>query len=205
MLSYKGELSLGKMIISLILALSLGFLGGELLTGQTDIIPLFQSIAHGIWMSWAFIIFWFTDRYAKNKIGYFTIIIYWLGLEYGSLYVPFLSSEFILARGWSDLTGFANWMTSSGSIGLGLWFLIGNILFFYVFFQNLALFKGKFRWLSFIYSIALLCLPIAIGYFIYPDKNIPPLSVENEYLGRTALLFSVLLICYGFVKRQVKQ
>lgn len=203
----KNEISVFKFILLVSLTLILGFCAWQFLDGQIDFDTLSQSLFHGILMSSAFVIFWFTDKYAKNKIGFFTVIIYWLAFEYCSLNISHISSQLILSDVLADWGSLISWSEQTGWLGVSLWIVTGNILFYYVLFKGNAIFQGKFRWLSLIYTILFLSIPFLYGYWKGPTDTVISGSInpDLEYLGRTALWVTTLLISYGFVKSQVNK
>ncbi|MTI19903.1 hypothetical protein E1176_02610 [Fulvivirga sp. RKSG066] len=171
-----------------------------------------------VWLST--VIYTFTNRYSKNKIGLLTLVIYWLALEYVAIS---LNPEFahVLLGNALEVTPFIPWSASSGLTGVSCWILIGNILLYLSLFKDGGILEGRFRWLTLSYCIIGIALPIIISYFITFD--VPPITSElvqksysgylievghydrtGEVFGRTSAWVAVLIILYAFVKKEVK-
>ncbi len=203
-----------KFFLLTLCTLFVSFLAWQLLSGYVDR----SFMIHGLLMSLAFMAFWFTNKYAKNRIGYFTVIIYWVALEYCSLFIPGLSDEeLLLANTLIRANQLAALNVNTGLLGVSVWIMVGNVLFYHVFIKNNAIFNKQFRWRSFIYTILFLSIAPMVVYFMNTPESISNflqeragdilitdifIDLDKEYLGRTCLWVSVLMICYGFVKRQ---
>ena len=82
--------------------------------------------------------------------------------------------------------------------------------------------RSKMRWLSLMYSMLLIIIPVAISLFIVPELTPVTLAelntvyVENssladlnytengEWLGRTATWVSVMILVYAIIKGKIK-
>jgi len=171
-----------------------------------------------IWLT--FVLFSFTDKYAKNKLGVFTIIVYWLGAEYLSLLVFPSAAHFILGSGF-DNTSSIDWSGYTGLSGISTWILFANALFYYtLFYGENNVFTGSFRPLSLSYSVVGAALPmIIVSFFDYESSKVTADAVENFYKGsevsispynvdgevfaRSIGWVSVLIAIYATVKRKV--
>ena len=71
--------------------------------------------------------------------------------------------ELSLATNFDQFSYLIGWSADTGLLGVSLWVLVGNVLFYYVFIRDNAIFQGKIRWLSLVYSIVLLILPVLIS------------------------------------------
>lgn len=201
----KGKTTAIKFILLTGLSLIAGFWFWKVSDDKIDFNALSQALFQGVLMSFAFIFFWFTNKYAKNRIGLLTVVIYWLALEYCSLQISYLSSDLLISNALSDWGAPVSWHEKTGWLGVSLWIVVGNIIFYYVLFKDNAIFQKNYRWLSFVYAILFLSIPFLYGYW-YGEPQIIEVGLPNqEYLGRTALWVSMLLISYGFVKSQIRK
>ncbi|MEL7001374.1 MAG: hypothetical protein AAFN93_01430 [Bacteroidota bacterium] len=189
------------------LSLILSFCCWQILEGHFNFEVFTQALLHGALMAISLVLYWFTDKYARNRIGFFTVIIYWLALEYCSLLIDYTPSFMILGGVLSNWGTSIAWHTETGWLGISAWIITGNILFYYVFFKDLAIFNGRFRVLTLIYVVLFLSLPFIYGYFSANSTSLVEMNISasEEYLGRTAMWVTALLLSYGFVKSKVKK
>lgn len=172
-----------------------------------------------IWLTFA--LFSFTDKHSKNKLGVFTIIVYWLAAEYIALLFFPESAHFLLGAGF-DSTSSIDWSGYTGLTGISTWILFGNCLLYYaLFFGENNVLTGKLRPLSLTYSIAGALLPLLIiSFFDYESSkvtasvvqeyynnepvSITPYAVDGEVFARSIGWVSALIGIYAFVKRKTK-
>jgi len=172
-----------------------------------------------IWL--AFIFYNISDTYLKNKIGAFTLIIFWLAVAYLSLNQYPQTATFLLGATFDHST-LITWSGYSGLLGVSCWILFGNVLLYIALFKgDHNILNGNIRWLSISYSLIVIALPLIIASFAdFENASINSqavinyfsgLAVDNEIyaqrgevFGRTASWVSILLILYAFVKRRIK-
>ena len=191
---------------------------GSFMQNGTPGIPL--SINYGILMSFAFFAYWLTDKYAQNRLGLVTIVIFYTGFEYLSMiFIPGYAN-FLLGSSLAEFPQIQRWNTQLGITGVSAWILLANIATYQIFFRNLAIINGIFRWRSFLIAGILLSIPAIISYWM-PDPNGGVLRAAEvaegfrniistgkfesagEITGRTCAWVTILLVLYGFVKRKV--
>ncbi|MEM9390107.1 MAG: hypothetical protein AAGA02_06510 [Bacteroidota bacterium] len=199
--------------------------GGALLVfGLNAVLTLSDPISiiiYSIGITLACSAYLLTTYFSKNKLGVFTLLLFWLGFDYLILKVlPTASNAFLST--FFDGYKIVGWSRKTGYFGITAWIIIANILFYYVFLWRDALLKNKIRWLSLIYSILLIVIPVAIGLFIAPELTPVTLAELNtvyagnssvtdlnysengEWLGRTAAWVSIMILVYAVIKGKIK-
>lgn len=177
------------------------------------------SVALMMWLT--FVLFSFTDKHAKNKLGVFTIIVYWLAAEYLLLLAFPSSAHFLLGAGF-DAYSNVDWSGYTGLTGISSWILWGNCLFYYaLFYGENNILVGKLRPLSLTYAIVGALLPLlVISFFDYESSKVTAGTVEQFYRGipvsiepyakdgevfaRSIGWVSALIGIYALVKRKTK-
>ncbi len=181
-------------------------------------IPL--SVNFGILMSFAIFAYWLTDKYAKNRLGLFTIVIFYTGMEYVSMiFVPDYS-HLVLGNAITAFPAIQRWNPQLGITGVSAWILLANIAVYFIFFRDLAIFRGLFRWRTLLLSTILISIPGILSYWFY-DPSITVLNADmvsdgfrnvissgkfdeaGEIMGRTCAWVTILIVLYGLVKRKV--
>lgn len=203
--------------------LSVGFLIISLLAIPE--VQWFHGLFHGIVMSLSFFIFWLTDRHARNRLGFFTMLIYWLAMEYVTLKIFPGAAWFLLGSTFTEYPGLIAWNAETGIMGVSALIILANILLYYVFFRAPGILEGTFRPLSLAYSLILLAVPAIISWQFYDAQQVitpadamiaysdsgrlpehfTAYGATGEVFGRTAAWVSVLLILYSLVKRKVNK
>ncbi|UII21892.1 hypothetical protein [Fulvivirga ligni] len=199
--------------LTIILILIIGFGCWAFSFAKADIVTFAYGAGYGAVASLAFLIFIFTNKYAKNRLGLFTVIIYWLALEYLLLQINPQFSQFFLGSIFKHDTYLISWDLYTGLQGVTVWILLVNLLFYFALFKGLAIFNVQIRWLSIIYTLIIIVIPFSLNISseaIVPEDLISgtaqakQLAGNGEYLGKTAAWVSVLMILYSFVKRKTK-
>ena len=189
-------------------------------TGLHDVLGM---MFYGFTLTLAVSLFFVTNKFSKNRLGIFTILLFWLGYDYLVLELYPQCSIFFLANVFNHVPlALVGWSHYTGFMGITAWILIANLLFYYVFFKDNAIFLGKIRWLSLVYTLILISIPIMIHIFflgsqspitwqemtdLYVRGVIPNDShyaERGEWVGRTAAWVSVLILTYSLVKQKVK-
>jgi apolipoprotein N-acyltransferase len=214
------EKSVGAYSFYIILPLALSFTLISFYRGTTT---LFQGSVFGILMALSLIFFWLTDTFSKNRLGYFTIIIFWLALEYAAIKLNPELANLLLGSCLIEYPVMIRWNSETGMMGVSAWILLSNILLYYALFKGKGLLQGNFRPLSLFYALLAISIPGLISWFLidpqhiltvkdvilaYSDPSELPVTLKNyavtgEVFGRTAAWISVLLILYSLVKRKV--
>ena len=194
------------------------FLVGNLIKGQSD---LLQASIAAILVSFSAPLYFFSYRYSKNGLGILTLVLFWLSLEYLMIKWSWLDSRFILANFIAERPGWWRWNIFTGYLGGSLWILVVNTIFYYAFFYKRSIIESSMRWLSLAYATMVVLLPLLLANFIktksflnlqlvkllyHSSSPVMPEGLEfysrhGEYLGRTALWVSVLILVFAAVKR----
>lgn len=180
-----------------------------------------RMVFYGFTLTLAVSLFFVTNKFSKNRLGIFTILLFWLGYDYLVLELYPQCSIFFLANIFNDMP-LVGWSRYTGFMGITAWILLANLLFYYVFFKDNAVFIGKIRWISLVYTLILIFTPIMINAFfseshspitwqemtdLYVRSVIPNDTLyaeRGEWVGRTAAWVSVLILTYSLVKQKVK-
>lgn len=197
----------------LILAgLTISFFAAHLFQVQFLVAAISQSIA----LTLAFVGYAFAYQSLGNRLGKFTIVIFWLGIEYILLKIPFRNQIIFLADALQLQSGWQQWNVNTGYLGSSLWILITN-LFIY-----LGILKeGRINWMLVGLSILFIGGPIAFS-LMSEGVSITRLNMLTLYNGdgallskeymergelipRTAAWVSGLLILVSLVKNKTKK
>ncbi|UII33472.1 hypothetical protein LVD17_06500 [Fulvivirga ulvae] len=175
------------------------------------LLPLIYSSA----ISCSFIVFNFTDKYAKNRLGFYTIPIYWLAIEFLLYQAHPQFSRFMPGSVFSSQAAFISWNVHTGFMGVSLWVLLSNITLFNALLKDKAPTHGNIRWPLLILAIAIIVIPTLSSNetvaIIQPDlldekvRAAKQISGSGEYIGKTAVWVSILLILYSLVKKEVSK
>lgn len=196
----------------ILLALVVALLAAHVFNFSFIIFVFVQAIA----LTLAFVGYAFAYQNLGSRLGKFTIVFFWLGLEYAFLKLPwrndfvFLSDVFLLHPTW------CSWNVYTGYLGGTVWILVVNLLFYLSVFR-----EGGFSVSIFIVALALIAAPIFYSYqadesattrldMLSVYSNTSP-QVSEKYLkqselsARTAAWISVLIILLAFVKNQTRK
>jgi len=219
---FKGErAAFPRYLAFILIPLSAGFLAISLFIPA---LQWYHGLFYGTLMALSFFIFWLTDRYAPNRLGFFTIMIYWLAMEYVAVKLLPDFAFLLLGSSFNAYPSIIAWTSETGIMGATAWIFLANILAYYVFFKEPGILHHTFRPLTLAYSLILLSIPAIISWQVYSsDYLVTPQDVvlaysrpedlpgyladyalAGEVFGRTAAWVSVLLILYSLVKRKVK-
>jgi apolipoprotein N-acyltransferase len=197
----------------ILIALTIGLLAAHAFNFSTLIPVLLQAIV----FTMTFVGYTFAYKSLGPRLGKFTIIFFWLGLEYLALKLPWNSTVVYLADSLLLKPNWYSWTVHTGYLGVTLWVLITNLLFY------LGLFRASgFNLYYFIGAILFIALPIIYslqvetGVITYshmmqlygfgtkdslPEKYLQ----QGELVARTATWVSVLIILLSFVKNYTRK
>lgn len=196
----------------ILLAFVVALLAAHIFDFSFIIFVFVQAIA----LTLAFVGYAFAYQNLGSRLGKFTIIFFWLGLEYTFLKLPwrndfvFLSDALIIHPAW------CTWNVYTGYLGGSVWILVVNLVFYHSVFG-----EGRFRIDIFIAALVLIAAPILYSYqtveiatnrldMLALYSNASP-QVPEKYLkqgelsARTATWISVLIILLAFVKNQTRK
>ncbi len=157
----------------------------------------------------------------NTRLGLFIVIIFWLGFEYLALTLnPHLGNHFLF-KTLAESSG-ANFGAGAGFLAFSLWGLSANFIFAFVLFDATNKYLIKLRWLSLAYATIAILAPIWLNYFIeiggtanswqlmmekyaFHTLSETTYDLRGEWLGKTTMWLSVLILIYALVKRKVKR
>ena len=196
----------------ILIGLTISFFAAHLFEIQFLVAAISQSIAFTL----AFIGYAFAYQSLGSRLGKFTIIIFWLGIEYVLLKMPFRNQTIFLADAVQLQPTWQRWNIHTGYLGSSLWILITNLFLF------LGILKDeKINWVWL--GLAVLCIAGPIGFsllneaspvtrmnmlYLYEGetKLLPKEYLERgELIPRTAAWVSGLIILLSLVKNKTKK
>jgi apolipoprotein N-acyltransferase len=113
---------------------------------------------------WGFYTF---KREYGNKIGYLSLIVFWLSFEYIHLNWQLSWPWLTLGNVFATHTGWIQWYEFTGTSGGSLWVLSANLAIFLL----LKSWKASPRISSVIITMAVLILPLAVSYLVHPANS----------------------------------
>ena len=196
----------------ILIALVISLLAGHVFQVDYLISSMIQAIGYTL----AFVGYGFVHQSLGSKAGKFTIIIFWMAIEYVFLKLQWPAHSLFLADAVQLKTEWLNWTFHTGYLGTSLWILIAN-LFFY-----LAILKeGKLNWIWLIVFSILLIGPIVFSYAtelsaisrenmmnLYSNSSTQLETVytkRGEFISRTAAWVSILIIIFALVKNKIQK
>ncbi|MBL7860141.1 MAG: hypothetical protein JNJ65_03185 [Cyclobacteriaceae bacterium] len=196
----------------ILLALVVTFVTAHVFDFSYIIFVCVQAIA----LTLAFVGYAFSYQNLGSRLGKFTIIFFWLGLEYAFLKLPWRNDFVFLSDALLILPTWCTWNVYTGYLGGSVWILVVNLLFYLSVFR-----EGGFSTLIFIVALVLIAAPILYSYqtdestitrldmlSVYSNTS-PQVSEkylkQSELAARTAAWISVLIILLAFVKNQTRK
>lgn len=196
----------------ILIALTLSLMAGHIF--QLNF--LISSIVQAIGFTLAFVGYGFVHQSLGPRVGKFTIIIFWLSIEYVFLKLQWPANPLFLADAVELKSNWLNWTFHTGYLGTSAWILLTN-LFFY-----LAIFKeGRINWIWLTLFTVSLIAPITFSLMtdligvshdamtrLYSNSNVDLQSnylKRGEFIPRTAAWISVLIFIFALVKSKTKK
>ena len=179
--------------------------------------PMILILAHAIAWTLAFAGYLFAHHNLGSRLGKFTIIFFWLGLEYLALKLPWRNSAFYLADALSLQTNWWKWNSETGYLSISLWILVVNLIFY------LALFKhSSTNWILVIIAFLLIAGPIMYSMYELKTPGINRADMialyngeeksfsknyhdRGELITRSSAWVSVLIVLLALVKNKIKK
>ncbi len=178
------------------------------------------ALIYGVGLTATLSLYLLTSKFSKNRLGIFTILFFWIAFDYLILKVlPNASAAFL--SGFFDGSKAMGWSRTTGNLGITAWIIISNLLFYYVLLWKDAIFSKNIRWLSLIYTLILIALPLLAGLYFVPD--LAPITLaemtsvythysssdisytENgEWLGRISARVSIMVVVFALIKSKTK-
>jgi apolipoprotein N-acyltransferase len=175
---------------------------------------LIVALLHAILFALAFLGYSFSYQGLGSRLGKFTIIFFWLALEYLLLKLPWREQSIFLADAVHLKTEWLAWSSRTGYLGTSLWILCTNLLVY------IAIFKEKINWYFVTLSIVCLTGPAIYSYStstigISREQMISLYSIDKmevssyfkrgELVARTTAWISVLILLIALVRNKTKK
>lgn len=174
-------------------------------------------LAQAILLTLAFAGYTFAYHNLGNRLGKFTIIFIWLGLEYLMLKLPWRNNFYFLADALAIQDDWWKWNIEFGYLSISLWVLVVNLFFF------MGLFKSpSVNWFYLALAVFIIAGPIIYSGYYLNDPGInreQMISLYNgvdnasnknytdrgELITRSSAWVSVLILLLALVKNKVKK
>ncbi|MFZ9980592.1 MAG: hypothetical protein ACO3FI_01035 [Cyclobacteriaceae bacterium] len=185
-----------------------------------DLKYIFAIVALAGLYTLPFVLFLFSRKGGGPLTGHFLILIYWLAGEYVLLKllvlfnffptgVPMFSADMMAAR-----PEWFKWNAQPGYLAVSTWILASNWI-------GYRLISKPFNVFSFLTFVTLIVAPIGISYFMHsepiirdnvfelyrstPVKEASGYAMHGEWIGRTCVWVSVLVLSFSFVRLKTKK
>lgn len=182
-----------------------------------DTTQLILVLAQAIVLTLAFAGYNFSYKSLGSRLGKFTIIFFWLGLEYLLLKLPWRSDFYFLADVLELQTSWWKWNVDLGYLGISIWVLVVNLIFYLAFLKS-----SSINWFLVVLAVVLVAGPIVYSayYLDIPGINRDQMIMfyssgsdaihetyknRGELITRTAAWLSVLIILLAVVKNKIKK
>lgn len=182
-----------------------------------DATQLILVLAQAILLTLAFAGYTFSYQSLGSKLGKFTILFFWLGLEYLMLKLPWRNDFYFLADSLELQPSWWKWNAEIGYLGISNWVLVVNLIFYLAFLKSKSI-----NWLLIVLGVLLVTGPIIYSIFYLDEaglnrehmmalySNGTEVVSENyknrgELITRTAAWVSVLIILLAVVKNKIKK
>ncbi|MBN8576786.1 MAG: hypothetical protein J0L66_07565 [Cytophagales bacterium] len=173
---------------------------------------LLQAIAFTL----VFVAYVFAHKNLGPKLGKFTVIFFWLGLEYLALKLPWAAQVHYLANALVLKAEWYRWTIYTGYLGVSLWILVANLLFYFSLFRPegfSALFFGAAVVVvlaPLFYSLqtagAAITSTTMLEFYTTTSTSLPEKYLQRgEWVARTAAWVSVLILMLAFVKNYTRK
>jgi hypothetical protein len=181
---------------------------------QFDSKHIVGAMVHAIVFTLSFLGYNYAHQQLGDRLGKFTILFFWLALEYLLLKLPWRTHIMFLADSFKMKQSWLNWNLQGGYLALSLWILLCNLLVY------VGVFKSgiKAGWL--IAAFMLMVVPIVYSHFFIHAGGIDKTqmlslysslkTVDGHYArvgeltARTATWVSLLILLLAFVKNKTK-
>lgn len=195
----------------ILLALFISFFAAHGFDTNFIIMAMVQAIV----FSFTFLGYTFAHQNLGERLGKFTILFFWLGLEYIALKLPWRSNSIFLSEIFNLHISWTKWTTFTGYLGISLWILVVNLMVY------LSLLKSGFNVYWLVAALVVLIAPIVYShYFLLADGinhqqmislyegasgSATNYTKQGELVSRTGAWISVIILLLAFVKTQTKK
>jgi len=181
-----------------------------------DTSQIILIIAQSILITLAFGGYAFAYQSLGSRLGKFTIIFFWLTLEYLMLKLPWRKDFFFLADVLQLQPDWLRWTENLGYLATSLWILVVNLIFYLAFFKS-----SSINWVMIIFTVILIVGPIVYSLYYLDATGINRdtmialyygeiIGIENykdrgELITRSAAWVSLLIVLLALVKNKTKK
>jgi apolipoprotein N-acyltransferase len=130
---------------------------------------LFANFANSLLMSIPFLLFLWTQKYIP-KMGYGSLIAYWLTFEYIHLGWELTWPWLTLGNGWAEYPSLVQWYEYTGVFGGSLWIWVVNIMLLNILIKTQKDTAQKLpNWRHWWKTLAVLTLPMMVSVVMYTN------------------------------------
>jgi hypothetical protein len=198
--------------------LALSFAGKALAIHEAQVL---EGLWVGVLMGIIFLLYGFTQKYAKNRLGVFSLLIFWLGVEYLLISLAWVDLRLLLPYGFHQKESWIGWTYYLGWQGISLWVGMVGVLWYNALLAGGGILKGRLRLLRFVLPILLMLLPMV---WVLPE--VEPITLEmvisrqavtsapqvggkyaesGEFIGRTAFWIAIFMLLFALVKAKTQR
>lgn len=180
----------------------------------TQLIPL---LAQAIVLTLAFAGYAFSYQSLGSRLGKFTILFFWLGLEYLMLKLPWRNDFYFLADALELQSSWWRWNSDIGYLSISIWVWVVNLIFYQAFLKS-----SSINWLFVVLAVLLVAGPVLYSIFYLDEAGLNREQMialysdgteefsekyknRGELIARTAAWVSVLIILLALVKNKIKK
>lgn len=188
--------------------------GGYFAAYQFDSKHLVAAIVHAIIFTFAFLGYSYAHQQLGDRLGKFTILFFWMALEYILLKLQWRSNIIFLADSFKLKHTWLHWNFHAGYLAVTLWILLCNLLVY------VAVFRSGLNIGWMIAALLLMVVPPMYSHFFIPSAGVNKLQMltlygmnkpndgryarVGELAARTATWVSLLILLLSFVKNKTK-
>lgn len=160
-----------------------------------------------------FLGFAFVHENIGPQTGKFTIIIFWLAIEFLVLSIGWPKQSVFLADVFQNVSSWYRWNTTTGYLGISAWILFVNWVLY------AGVLRGSFHWHLIAFGLILIIAPITYSLLLqdkpvvrndmielYRRNNVSIMEygAKGEWVARTCVWLSPLILLFAFVKSRIR-
>ncbi|MGK7392825.1 MAG: hypothetical protein ACNS60_20890 [Candidatus Cyclobacteriaceae bacterium M2_1C_046] len=159
----------------------------------TNEVNILRTVIYTIIIIAAFEGWHFTTYTSPNVWGLMNLVVFYISLEYLMIeWLPYDISHWILGAPFLQDQEGSTWALYTGFQGITLWIWLGGLLLY-------KTISDKYNFIALFLGLLIIILPVIFTPGISDD---PSFYAQGEWVGRTAIWVSVLILAYSFVKRK---
>lgn len=173
-----------------------------------------SAMVHAIIFTFSFLGYNYAHQQLGKRLGKFTILFFWLSIEYLLLKLPWRDQVIFLADSFKLRQSWLNWNFNTGYLAVSIWILLCNLVLYVAVFRS----GVKMGWL--ISALLLMIVPIVYSQFFIHSAGINKGQMISLYVSakmitgryarvgeltaRTAAWVSLLILLLAFVRNKTK-